>query len=366
MASWKKVTVKNKAELALASILFLGVAALTLPQILAASSLTRMDVALLNSIQLLFALGFGWVATRLVTFGQYEQAQRKFALGAFRRIREIQGSLQRLQGYIKRVEADLGSANAVPLQVLEEALRTAQLAVHSSIADWADIIGDEIQITNELARLRRLREALASPQFAGDAPNAKEDHQLARVDAEIYRLRQQLPPSLREVGDALETSERIRRGLDAIFQELRHHGMIVLDAFWEGRDTLTSNLEGLGEGDSLELARGLTQKRPVSYMVFRENGASVGIVTNNLHCVASYDEFCEVLDLYFGQRPVPRVLGGKPVGVRVLSISSAKGPHDRHYFRVGFSDPPSEEAARFMMPMLDDEEPPDDEVDANA
>ena len=87
-----KETVRNWAIVVCA----LGIFSLIAAQVEYAKEATELAIALFNALQLLLSLGFAWILSGSVSQSHFQEMQKKFAMAAFRRIKEIERALLRL------------------------------------------------------------------------------------------------------------------------------------------------------------------------------------------------------------------------------------------------------------------------------
>jgi hypothetical protein len=94
-------------------VVVLGIAAISvvIAEIaLASSPLSQLESALFGVLQFVFSLGFAWYLSKESSQTEFEKRQRKFAISAFRRIKEIEGQtnylLQRLNEAQKGPQSD--------------------------------------------------------------------------------------------------------------------------------------------------------------------------------------------------------------------------------------------------------------------
>jgi hypothetical protein len=321
----------KRLEFWLAVLFLVAAVSVITAQVLHVGALSELEVSLFSSLQFLLALLFGWVVTRLVTFEQFQASQRKFALAAFRRILEIRASLERLQRYISK------TAHGTDADLLESALTSAQGAVQSSVADWADIIGDEISITRDIERLRTLPTDLGITEPVSSKTS---DPAVAHESETVEELLARLPPELREQLHPADDRARLRDAVQSLIDEFDLHGEVVLKAFWEEDDFPAAALrEQVQPGNSVFLARGDTKARKDALLVYADSGQAVGVVTNSLLPV-KYKEFSEAIGKYSG---------GKTLRANVASVESEMSAGGRKYFRLAVRTKPAPDAFEFVL-----------------
>lgn len=309
---------KNSLKNFIAFALFIGVITLSFVQINSAETVTKTETALFNILQLIFSLGFSWIISSYFSELSFLAAQKKFAIGAFRRIKEIERSLSRAQNLLSPDK--VGSKDTQNHQSVMFCLLNAQDAVNSSIADWGDIIGDEIHLTKEITRLKGLRGAADKfeKEYLDNIATASSKE--SELENEIQELKSELPASLR----IEEENESKIYDMAEFFlsHEIKETGEIVLNGFWEPEDSFTGDLENVEPGDTLYISRGYTEHRKDALLVFDKEDNWVGVITNKFmdyhdEIVMDYDSFLELFEDCLGYTFIPKAFGGQAVPILV-------------------------------------------------
>lgn len=324
--------------------LLVGTVGLVILQVATANTATKTESALYSVLQFIFSLAFAWILTKVVTEQQFIESQRKFAIGAFRRIREIERSLNRTQRYVTNAEASSERSAVSDLAVIRAGLLNAQDAVRSSIADWADIIGDEIEVTNEIRRLKQLKSETDDGVQDGEVNRPDEKRspramEVTTLEDRIEKLASALPAEIRADLDEEEDEEEL--ALDYLGDLWKQNRFLELTAFWEPGDSFAGSVDEIDAGTSLYIARGLTEHRNGVFLVYDANGKWIGVVTNEcaeLGC--DYDGFVRALEKFYDRPLLPKSFGGIPLAATVIDIENFNATTERRYFRLRISTLP--------------------------
>jgi hypothetical protein len=323
------VKIKNEwPKIALLITLFVLCIILVAMQIQGAETATKLESGLLSGLQFLISLAFSWVLAFWVFELGYKDKQKKFALGAFRRIKEIERNLVRTSKYLDdamRNEDDLRPC----LGVVRANLTNAKETVFSSIYDWSDIIEDEIAISAQIEKLER------SISFSDGSTQTKDN-----TSQEIEKLSQQLPPSLRQAIGVENTQTETERAVDYLRSEIRENGNLDLTGFWEAKDSFMKDTSNLKPGDSVYIARGITKNRIGAILAYDADGNSFGVIGNRCAPLqATYDVFANALDKVFGGTLRPKLFGGNPIEAVVKEVVNTghRENSSRKYFEVSIN-----------------------------
>lgn len=128
---------------------------------------TPLDTALFSLIQLILTGGAAYFGARASAHREFEASLKRAGYSAYRRISDIE---HLLLGIKPRTSSP---------ETIEATIESLMLTVRSSVADWADVIGEDIRKHETVERLEA--QAAASTQEGKD---------------EIEKLRSELPPQL--------------------------------------------------------------------------------------------------------------------------------------------------------------------------
>lgn len=312
---WPKVAL-------LLALLFMCIV-VVMVQVDRSESITKLESALLSGLQFLISLVFSWVLSFWVFEIGHKEKQKKFALGAFRRIKEIERNIVRTADYVDD-SIQNGDDLRPCLGVVKANLTNARDTVLSSIYDWSDIIEDEIEISAQIEKLER---ALSIPD---DEPVSK------TASVEIEKLSRKLPPSLRQaVRDDRSNRSSTKEAVSYLKQQFRENGSLNLRGFWEAKDSFMKEPESLKAGDVLYIARGITKNRTGVILAYDADGKSVGVITNRGSPLQmGYAVFADGLDELFGRTLRPKLFGGTPIEAIVTRVESLSPKTNRRYFEV--------------------------------
>ncbi|PKN21884.1 MAG: hypothetical protein CVU68_06120 [Deltaproteobacteria bacterium HGW-Deltaproteobacteria-3] len=295
---------------------------LVVVQVLNSSNTTKLEVSLINALQYICSIGFTWLLSVVVFNNTYNDKQKKFAIGAFRRVKEIERNIKRTREYIDQSLKDGGDLKSC-LSVAKFSLVNAQDTINSSISDWADIIEDELEISAQIERL--------GSSSINDIGYKTENR---NVKKEIASLSKKLPPELRHnVSVEFDKRHQIKEAVVYLGKKIIDDEFIELRGFWEPRTGLMKDLAGVEVGSKVYIARGITETRTGAILMYNEAGESLAVVTNR--CIgAPYDVFADAIDEVFGGTLRPKMFGGHPVQAEVIKIDDFNPKSERQYLRV--------------------------------
>ena len=315
---------KDWGKLLAFMILVIASIGLVVAQVLNSSSQTKLEVSLISALQYICSIGFTWLLSIIVFNSTYKDKQKKFAIGAFRRIKEIERNIKRTQEYIEQSlkdEEDLKSC----LSVAKFSLVNAQDTINSSISDWADIIEDELEISTQIERLE-----------SSSIDNGKDRSANENITQKIAALSKKLPPELRhKVSGERSKIEQVKEAVVFLGKKILDDEFIKLGGFWEPRKGFMKDLSGISVGSKVYVARGITDTRPEAILIYNEEGESLAVVTNRCSELrAPYDVFADAIDEVFGRTLRPKMFGGHPVQAEVIEIQDFDPKSERQYLYV--------------------------------
>lgn len=276
-------------------------------------SITNKEQALISTLQLLSSVWFGWVIANISSEQAFLEKQKKFAFSAYRRIKEIEIALGRLFG---RVDAKIGNGGSTSeLDVVKEIALSLQTTVQSSKADWADIIGEEIQT---LEKIERLGETELTPN--------------SDVREKTKKLIQKLPESLKvQARDILYSRKRIAESIASFSKELADNGYLEFQGFWD--PTFDKDIFSLPLGTKMYVSVDDVGGRVGTLIAHTDTGESLGVITNRAVGVVSYHEFTEVVMDVLGKS---KFVGEYSLKGELYKPKKSRNSHDRerHYFKM--------------------------------
>jgi hypothetical protein len=291
--------------------------AVLLPPLIGTSS-TSMELALFGVLQFGLTLLFGWIVTTIVTEKSYEVRQKKFAIAAYRRLMELQGSFSYL---CRRIRRKMTNPSPSDFEVIEAMTHGIELTITSAIADWADIIGDEMDVFDELNQTYSNHAALADSDRDSGANSIRSESSFADLDASAIAetLLKKIPASLRF---STAPDIRTKANLESLIQELSGGG-IEFNGFHD--ETFPVPISRYLEGEPLAIRVDDVETRRGILTLYDPSRGLIGVITNKFR--GPYPDFLNaVIDLI-----------GSKFNVTLLSVEEQDG--DRQYFTVRFESP---------------------------
>lgn len=280
---------------------------------------TPQELSLFNIIQFILTVGFSWITARIISESEYFSRLRGVAISAFRRISDIEIIVRRLRNNLQKT--NLITNSEVIREISLEIVEDLNLLILSSKADWSDIIGDEIQIIEQIKTLA-IEKSDLTESFEKDL-----DTKLEKIENKIKNLSKNLPPKLVTVDSSNVETRNYHAAKWMKEEHERHDGLILLCIC--GRDWGNINsLKKMKNGDSVFFKK--RTKGGIS--VFDKNDSIIGQVLNN--SPLDYKTFEETLYLCYN---------GKNINLIFLNITSEKAGRkkDLFEFRIQVTSKPS-------------------------
>lgn len=149
------------------------------------------EVSLFGALEFIVAIIVGWLVQRIAAREEFSKSLRGYAISAYRRISDIQKSVERFRSEIARMRHAYPSDRAHELDMLSALADEMSNTVRSSSYDWADIIGDELE---KIRRVETLESELRSAVMRSPSqPDADTNARLADLRKELDALRADLP-----------------------------------------------------------------------------------------------------------------------------------------------------------------------------
>jgi hypothetical protein len=311
----------NRGKLLVLGLLLVSAIVLVIIQALNAKTASRLEVSLISSLQFIFSIAFTWILSQVAFESSYKEKQKKFAIGAFRRIKEIERNVTRTQDYIEQSLRDENDHKSC-LKVAKSNLINAQDTINSSISDWADIIEDEIEISSQIDKL----------ESGAELVSASTEKNLS-INPEIDELSKKLPPSLRIKRSIFDDSTKsVKDSVIQLGKLILEDGYLELRAFWEPRDAFMKDFSGINVNDNVYVARGITNTRTGAILLYDEEGNSLAVVINGSG--GKYENFADALDNIYDRTLRPKMFGGKPVQAEVIKVEDYDPKSERQYIKV--------------------------------
>ena len=328
-----KVPIPRSIEAGLAIVLgVLVVVTITLQILTADSETSTLETSLFSILQFVFSIGFAALLARMSTRQEFTRSQRQFAIAAYRRTREIDGAVDRLIRRADSLEKD-GKEAQGGVDAFREIAAGMKMSIASSIADWGDVIGEELVTVEKLDAVRRNQARAASESALTEGMRDYDSsdvilQELKSQQTEVRDLLESLPYSLQLAVHERNALETIR---DDFWQELsdalRSRGGINLCAFWT--PDFERDVHELVEGAEVTIRFGDVNSRIGALIAYDKEGRSLGVVTNSSDGL-SYAEFAMALVHYCGKSEIS-------ASVVEIERDGESNGEERHYFdlRIG-------------------------------
>ena len=218
---------------------------------------TELETSLFNLLQFLLTVGFAWFTSKASSKQEFEENIRQFAFSAYRRILDLDRSLSRLVSRVNLIRSSYPDERIHELDIITAHTSSMGDTVRSSIADWSDVIGDEIKKQQKLQELEQQYSLarLIDIQQIDEDHEIDENPELTKLRTEIENLRSELPIMLNyEVKhiSSYETPELIVKSLESTLQT---QGELLLYAEAE-RSITIEDLQSFQPGTIMSLHPG--------------------------------------------------------------------------------------------------------------
>jgi hypothetical protein len=309
--SEEKLKIKNTRTIIVLFIpALLGIVA-TYLQVQFNVSLTPRELLLIQAVQFIASLWFGWGVSYLFSAATFHEQQRKFAISAYRRINEIEYALDRLlhrtkpkQGLSKNVNAELDAINEMAISLRN--------TVISSKADWADIIGDEI----------RAVESIKQPERSEQRTTGSID----RVE-NLEKIMASLPVSL-EIQARQNLEDQRQEWSDIFRHDIAKKGYLELEGFWD--QSFDRDAWELSPGEAVLISIDDAEDRVGALIAHDSEGRKIGVIINPTSGLP-YHEFQEALFDATRKSKFQAIYAKKGT---LLAADEGDDEGDRHYFDV--------------------------------
>lgn len=300
------------------AILVIGILAL---EIINSASSTKTETALFGVMQFLFSIGFAWIISNSISKADFLEQQKRFAMSAYRRIREIESKSGRLT---VRLRSARGMEDASALQrelevafvIAEDICETAE----SSKVDWADVIGDKIEKIEEIDSLvsRRSELVLRVDERHNTDPSLEE--KLSDVEKQLENLTTSLPSNWRML--ASKQNER-EDPYNVALKKIKENGYLGLHGFYKINMSSDPDEFELEVGEVLDVAIEDHGSRVGALIARNSDGIVIGSFLNDLG--GSFDDFTGA---------VCYVIGKSNFKVIVIKVNPRPSPEGRMNFFV--------------------------------
>ncbi|MFZ3467382.1 hypothetical protein [Vibrio harveyi] len=289
--------------------------------VLSDSNTTKTESALFGVLQFLLSLGFAWVMAKQSTQEEFESKQRKFAIAAFRRIKEIEAQTEHLIQRLNRAIEGPEEKFCHELDIAKTLALSISDTTRSSKLDWADVIGDQIEVIEKIENIQGKSASLSEMN-----ESTKEEQQL-----NIQELKKSLSTELK-----LSIESNKKPPAKVLSEQLKNDGVVRLRGFVEPYWTSARNIDELSLGEEVEIRIADEEGRIAALAAYDKNGKFVGSFLNSLGA-DSYFEFTKNICDALGSSK----FSGKVVGINKngLTLKNGKKPRLRFEVEVSKAEP---------------------------
>lgn len=278
---------------------------------------TKLESALFSVLQFMFSIGFSWLLARISLKAEFKQSQKQFAISAYRRINEINFGVQRILSRVKLSFAEASIETRHELDVIRAISTGVSDSIQSSIADWADVIGEEL-VT--LEKIEELREAATTSETL---PESLETTALTSKLAELNKLIESLPHQLQVVARTERSDSDVETLVRKLDTKRKRIGKVFLEGFWD--PSFGRKITEFSAGDTLTAQIGTVGTRRSALIVKDDNDVPIGVLTNTFS--QKYEKFTESVLKHMG----------KSYFTVTISFIAPSQRGQRHYFTVSIS-----------------------------
>ncbi|GAA78977.1 hypothetical protein [Pseudoalteromonas sp. BSi20495] len=282
---------------------------------------TKTESTLFGVLQFVFSIAFAWFLSKYNSKSEFESQQKKFAVAAFRRIKEIESQTTHLIERLNRAISDNGKSHIHELDIARTLALSINETTQSSKLDWADVIGEQIEALDKIQNIQKQKAILKSTFNFSELPTSiQSDPRISQLENEVVSLKETLSTELKlMVDDDLPTT---RNELENEISEFNH---IELTGFGGGNDDFETEIDvaTLTIGETLDVSIEDTKERIATLIAKNSSGKVVGSFLNLYN--GNYSDFtCGVCD----------VLEASKFSVTVSKLDGQDEETGRKYFKV--------------------------------
>lgn len=268
----------NKENIIIGFLGIMAIGTISLEILVSDQNVTKTESTLFGILQFVFSIAFAWYLSKNNSKAEFEDQQKKFAVAAFRRIKEIESQTSHL---VERLNRGISDRNSNGLHELDIA-RTVALAIHettqSSKLDWADVIGEQIEALDKIQSIKRQKAMIKESDFniVPDSESTKTP-EINTLEEEINSLKNSLSSELKLLSDSEEESTRKQ-----LQREMLENGFLELTGFGGGKDDFLTerDIDTLEIGDVLDVSIEDVGDRTATLLARDNKGQLVGSFLN--------------------------------------------------------------------------------------
>jgi hypothetical protein len=293
-----------------AIILFiLTVVVITLQILYSGPNTTKLETSLFSILQFILSLAFSWLIARISLLGEFRKSQKSFAVAAFRRILEINSAIERLLSRVS-IRKGFKTETKQELDIIYEIGLGIRESINSSISDWRDIIGDEIETVTRIRELQEQKRIQNREEYL--------ENRFEQINEEINVLKSSLPASLRGTTDTrlnVDFYEKLANAYIILSNDLEELGYISLGGHCD--EDFETKIANYAIADRFTVHLGNVGERRMALIAFDSENIPVGVILNRFSEFATYHEATSLL---------LNLIGKAEFEVELMSISKRIWP----------------------------------------
>lgn len=221
-----------------------------------ASETSQAENVLFSTFEIVFSLYIGYFIQKIDSAKQFQESLKQYGLSAYRRIMDIRKSVDRTIIQIDRIGKNYPREKLNEIDALRLILEGTFDTVESSILDWGDIIGPEIQ---KKERAELLKDELEKSQEKLNL-NQADRETIEGLRRELNKINSELPLALKSNGMSKERE----------FEQLSSYMDYFEDSVYRNRSVDLYIL--LGDNFSAETFEKFISTEPIFCMMYEGIG----------------------------------------------------------------------------------------------
>lgn len=278
------------------------------------SQSTKTESALFGILQFVFSLAFAWLLSRHNSKEEFESQQKKFAIAAFRRIKEIESQTRHLIRRLSKAIDGPENKYCHELDIAKTLAISISDTAQSSKLDWADIIGDQIETIETIENIQG--ESIGyMDDLSGNGDESSNNH----PGVDVNELKKSLSTELK-----LSLENRSRFSTKSILRkQIEENGALKLYGFVDTKWANYRDPSELHLGEPLTIRIADEGNRIATLAAYDKDGAFVGSFLNRYP--DSYSDFT---------RAACQVIGSSEFEGEIVAIKKQKEGSNRTHFDV--------------------------------
>lgn len=255
------------------------------------TEINQAENVLYSAFEIVFSLYIGYFIQRIDSMKQFQERLKQYGFSAYRRIMDIRKSVDRSLSAIDKMNKNYPKDKTNDMDILRSMLEGTFDTVESSVLDWSDIIGEDI---NKKEKADRLEEVL---RISETQSNLSEEAKL-----NITEIRNELEKLKSEIPSVLQTNhlgqEETRHFKFDLVETMARNGLINLDVQHDmGLPLSDDEKQKIINGQPYLLKRGYRNYNPV-LDVYNKDKQKIGSVMNSKYSVGRESYFDALFDVF--------------------------------------------------------------------